>query len=158
MLGLNPRRVNTDMVELQALDPEDLLWLREVIGRHAHHTGSTVATSVLSDWPRRSAQFTKVMPRDYQRVLQATRMAKAEAETSTQRSWSKSWLIRTVFWRWRRSMPPNAPSTNASVTGARSTNSRMRTSGPVRSRSRHAAVWTAESRSVTAEVRVAAGD
>ncbi|MBI5337733.1 MAG: glutamate synthase large subunit [Mycolicibacterium rufum] len=78
VLGLNPRRVNTDMVELQALDPEDLLWLREVIGRHAHHTGSTVATSVLSDWPRRSAQFTKVMPRDYQRVLQATRMAKAE--------------------------------------------------------------------------------
>ena len=37
-----------------------------------------MATSVLSDWPRRSAQFTKVMPTDYQRVLQATRMAKAE--------------------------------------------------------------------------------
>jgi glutamate synthase (NADPH/NADH) large chain len=37
-----------------------------------------VATSVLSDWPRRSAQFTKIMPTDYQRVLQATRMAKAE--------------------------------------------------------------------------------
>ena len=42
------------------------------------YTGSTVATSVLSDWPRRSAQFTKIMPPDYQRVLQATRMAKAE--------------------------------------------------------------------------------
>lgn len=78
VLGLNPSRVNTDMVDLQALDPEDLLWLRDVVARHAHHTGSTVATSVLSDWPRRSAQFTKVMPRDYQRVLQATRMAKAE--------------------------------------------------------------------------------
>jgi glutamate synthase domain-containing protein 3 len=33
---------------------------------------------VLSDWPRRSAQFTKIMPTDYQRVLTATRMAKAE--------------------------------------------------------------------------------
>ena len=33
---------------------------------------------MLSDWPRRSAQFTKIMPTDYQRVLQATRMAKAE--------------------------------------------------------------------------------
>jgi glutamate synthase (NADPH/NADH) large chain len=37
-----------------------------------------VAKSVLSDWSRRSSQFTKIMPTDYQRVLQATRMAKAE--------------------------------------------------------------------------------
>jgi glutamate synthase (NADPH/NADH) large chain/glutamate synthase (ferredoxin) len=33
---------------------------------------------VLSDWPRRSAQFTKIMPADYQRVLQATLTAKRE--------------------------------------------------------------------------------
>ena len=78
VLGLNPAHVNTAMVELQRLEPEDLAWLREVIARHAHFTGSTVATSVLADWPRRSAQFTKIMPTDYQRVLQATRMAKAE--------------------------------------------------------------------------------
>ncbi|MDY6997151.1 MAG: glutamate synthase large subunit [Actinomycetota bacterium] len=78
VLGLDPRRVNTTMVDLQRLDSEDLTWLREVVAQHAHHTGSTVANSVLSDWPRRSAQFTKVMPLDYQRVLEATRMAKAE--------------------------------------------------------------------------------
>ncbi|MEN3318691.1 MAG: glutamate synthase large chain, partial [Mycobacterium sp.] len=78
VLGLDPARVNTEMVELQRLEPEDLTWLHDVIARHAAYTGSTVATSVLSDWPRRSAQFTKVMPTDYQRVLQATRMAKAE--------------------------------------------------------------------------------
>ena len=51
---------------------------REVVAKHAHFTRSTVAQSVLSDWPRRSAQFTKIMPTDYQRVLTATRMAKAE--------------------------------------------------------------------------------
>ncbi|ORB30468.1 glutamate synthase large subunit [Mycolicibacterium parafortuitum] len=78
VLGLDPSRVNTDMVELQRLDPEDLAWLRNVVALHARYTGSTVATSMLSDWPRRSAQFTKIMPRDYQRVLEATRMAKAE--------------------------------------------------------------------------------
>jgi glutamate synthase (NADPH) large chain len=78
VLGLDPARVNTDTVELQRLDPEDLSWLRGVIANHAGYTGSTVAKSLLSDWPRRSAQFTKVMPTDYQRVLQATRMAKAE--------------------------------------------------------------------------------
>jgi glutamate synthase domain-containing protein 2/glutamate synthase domain-containing protein 1/glutamate synthase domain-containing protein 3 len=78
VLGLDPGRVNPAMVELQRLEPEDLVWLHDVVARHARYTGSTLATSVLSDWPRRSAQFTKVMPRDYQRVLEATRMAKAE--------------------------------------------------------------------------------
>ena len=78
VLGLNPKQVNTAMVELQRLEPEDLAWLREIIARHAHFTDSTVAASVLADWPRRSAQFTKIMPTDYQKVLQATRMARAE--------------------------------------------------------------------------------
>ena len=78
VLGLDPAQVNTEMVELQRLEPEDLAWLHDVVAQHAHHTRSTVARSLLSDWPRRSAQFTKVMPVDYQRVLQATRMAKAE--------------------------------------------------------------------------------
>ncbi|WP_183467888.1 glutamate synthase large subunit [Mycolicibacterium iranicum] len=78
VLGLDPARVNTATVELQRPDAEDLAWLRDVVARHADYTASTIAKSVLSDWPRRSAQFTKVMPRDYQRVLEATRMAKAE--------------------------------------------------------------------------------
>jgi glutamate synthase (NADPH/NADH) large chain len=78
VLGLNPAKVNTEMVQLQDLEPEDLVWLHTVVARHAQHTDSTVANSVLSDWPRRSAQFTKIMPTDYQRVLEATRMAKAE--------------------------------------------------------------------------------
>jgi len=78
VLGLDPAKVNTEMVELQRLEPEDLTWLHDVVAQHERHTGSTVARSLLSDWPRRSAQFTKVMPVDYQRVLQATRMAKAE--------------------------------------------------------------------------------
>ena len=78
VLGLNPAMVNTAMVELQSPDPDDLEWLHDVVTRHVRHTGSTLARSVLSDWPRRSAQFTKIMPTDYQKVLQATRMAKAE--------------------------------------------------------------------------------
>ena len=78
VLGLDPAMVNSEMVELQRPDPEDFAWLHGVVTRHARLTGSTVAASVLSDWPRRSAQFTKIMPTDYQRVLTATRMAKAE--------------------------------------------------------------------------------
>ncbi len=78
VLGLDPLMVNTEMVELQRLEPEDFAWLRGIVARHARLTGSTLAASVLSDWPRRSAQFTKIMPTDYQRVLTATRMAQAE--------------------------------------------------------------------------------
>jgi glutamate synthase (NADPH/NADH) large chain/glutamate synthase (ferredoxin) len=78
VLGLDPKKVNPEMVDLQRLEPEDLTWLRDVIATHAKYTGSTLAASVLSDWPRRSAQFTKVMPRDYQRVLEATLVAKRE--------------------------------------------------------------------------------
>ncbi|MGB5151300.1 MAG: glutamate synthase large subunit [Mycobacterium sp.] len=78
VLGLDPAKVNTEMVDLQRLEPEDLAWLHDVVARHAQATESTVAGSLLADWPRRSAQFTKIMPTDYERVLRATRMAKAE--------------------------------------------------------------------------------
>jgi glutamate synthase (NADPH) large chain len=78
VLGLDPKRVNTETVELQRLEPEDLAWLRDVVAKHAQNTGSSLATSILADWPRRSAQFTKIMPRDYQRVLEATLLAKRE--------------------------------------------------------------------------------
>lgn len=89
VLGLDPAMVNTAMVELHAPDPDDLEWLHDVVARHARYTGSTLARSVLSDWPRRSAQFTKIMPTDYRKVLEATRMAKAEGVTWTPRSWRR---------------------------------------------------------------------
>ncbi|TCO56593.1 glutamate synthase large subunit [Actinocrispum wychmicini] len=78
VLDLRPALVNLDMVELQRPNADDLAWLRDVVGRHQRLAGSAVAASLLGDWPRRSASFTKVMPRDYQRVLEAIRIARAE--------------------------------------------------------------------------------
>jgi glutamate synthase (NADPH/NADH) large chain len=78
VLDLDPALVNPEMVDLQRLTPDDLRWLREVVTRHQEYTDSTVAASLLGDWPRRSAGFTKVMPRDYQRVLEAERRARAQ--------------------------------------------------------------------------------
>ncbi|GAB2762705.1 glutamate synthase large subunit [Salinifilum aidingensis] len=78
VLDLDPIRANTAMVDLQAPDAEDLEWLREVVRRHHDMTGSAVAASLLGDWKRRSTAFTKVMPRDYRRVLEATRLARNE--------------------------------------------------------------------------------
>jgi glutamate synthase (NADPH/NADH) large chain len=78
LLDLDPANVNKAMVELQRPSPDDLRWLKEIVTRHHQLTGSAVAASLLGDWPRRSASFTKVMPRDYQRVLEAMRLARAE--------------------------------------------------------------------------------
>jgi glutamate synthase (NADPH/NADH) large chain len=78
VLDLDPVQANEEMVELQRPTVEDLRWLREVVERHHELTGSAIAKSLLGDWPRRSAAFTKVMPRDYQRVLEAERIARAQ--------------------------------------------------------------------------------
>jgi len=77
VLDLDEGSVNRDMVELLPLEPEDLNWLKDIVTRHHELTRSAVAASLLGDWPRRSASFTKVMPRDYKRVLEATKAAKA---------------------------------------------------------------------------------
>ncbi len=78
VLHLDPVRVNTAMVDLRQPGAEDLAWLHETVRRHHHLTGSTVAASLLADWPRRSAAFSAIVPRDYQRVLAATHRARAE--------------------------------------------------------------------------------
>jgi glutamate synthase (NADPH/NADH) large chain len=66
--------VNPGMVVLGA----DAEFLREVIARHVEATGSEVGAELLGRWPSAAEEFTKVMPTDYQRVLEVT--AKAEAE------------------------------------------------------------------------------
>jgi glutamate synthase (NADPH/NADH) large chain len=78
VLDLDERMVNKAMVALQRPDADDLRRLREIVDRHHRFTGSAVAASLLGDWTRRARSFTKVMPRDYQRVLEAARIARAE--------------------------------------------------------------------------------
>lgn len=78
VLDLDPLSVNQEMVQLQRLNAEDLRWLKDAVTKHHKHTGSAVAASLLGDWTRRAGAFTKVMPGDYQRVLEAMRLARAE--------------------------------------------------------------------------------
>jgi glutamate synthase domain-containing protein 3 len=54
---------------MEALEPDELLWLGEVISSHAKLTGSRVAAALLADWPIAAVRFSRVMPRDYRRVL-----------------------------------------------------------------------------------------
>jgi glutamate synthase (NADPH/NADH) large chain len=70
-------RVNPGMVDLEPLSDEDAEQLRTLLVWHRAETGSTVVTALLADWPATARRFAKVMPRDYKRVLEATRQARA---------------------------------------------------------------------------------
>jgi glutamate synthase (NADPH/NADH) large chain len=76
--GSFPTRVNTGMVSLEELDDEDRTRVRDLVAQHLAETGSGVAERLLADWDRAVPSFTKVMPDDYKRVLEATRLAEAE--------------------------------------------------------------------------------
>jgi glutamate synthase (NADPH/NADH) large chain len=76
--GRFPSRVNTEMVELEALDDEDAAWLHALVERHLAETGSAVAQRLLDGWTDEIARFVKVMPRDYKRVLLAQQEALAK--------------------------------------------------------------------------------
>jgi glutamate synthase (NADPH/NADH) large chain len=72
------RRVNGEMVDLEALEGEDVEWLRATLRTHAEETGSTVAAAILDRWHTEVRRFKKVMPTDYKRVLEAARIAEEQ--------------------------------------------------------------------------------
>jgi glutamate synthase (ferredoxin) len=66
------RRCNLQGVTLQRLqDPAEIEEIRLMIHRHGQHTRSQRAFSVLALWEELTPQFVKVMPKDYERMLQA---------------------------------------------------------------------------------------
>ena len=69
------RRLNPEMVELEPLDEEDVRTLHELCSRHLASTGSDLAARLLGRWEETVEEIVKVMPRDYRRVLEATRRA-----------------------------------------------------------------------------------
>jgi len=68
--------LNSEMVELETLDEDDLEFVEAIIQTHVDATDSAVGQRVLADWGNTQQHFAKVMPRDYKRVLEAI----AEAE------------------------------------------------------------------------------
>ncbi|QDU31996.1 Ferredoxin-dependent glutamate synthase 1 [Poriferisphaera corsica] len=67
---------NLGMVELEKLDqPEDQSEVRTLIENHLKYTGSPVAEKILNDWDNATANFVKVMPIDYKRVLKEQKLA-----------------------------------------------------------------------------------
>jgi glutamate synthase (NADPH/NADH) large chain/glutamate synthase (ferredoxin) len=80
--GEFPARCNMGMVGFEALSDEDARELRELILEHEQRTGSPVAARVLAEFEqlRERAAFVKVMPHDYNRVLNERALAAAREE------------------------------------------------------------------------------
>ena len=58
-----------EMVELEALNEDDVQILQQLISKHFNYTGSTVAQFLLSDLENQTKNFIKVFPTDYKRAL-----------------------------------------------------------------------------------------
>ncbi|MEM7574859.1 MAG: glutamate synthase large subunit [Bacteroidota bacterium] len=63
------KKLNTEMVELEPLDPFDQDLLQRMVRNHFSYTSSKKAYDLLQDWEAALTQFVKVMPRDYKAVL-----------------------------------------------------------------------------------------
>ena len=72
--GVFPAKVNREMVQLQQLGPDDRAWLAATLADHARWTGSPVAVAAAEEMDA----FVKVMPTDYERVLNVMKAAEAE--------------------------------------------------------------------------------
>jgi len=85
-LDLDESRLNTQLVDALGPTDADLELLQKILGQHQKETGSEVAAALLSDWDAATVRFTKVLPRDYARVIAAREQAETEGldeETTT---------------------------------------------------------------------------
>jgi glutamate synthase domain-containing protein 2/glutamate synthase domain-containing protein 1/glutamate synthase domain-containing protein 3 len=74
-----PIRCNKAMVTLEKLtDKDEIAEVHAMIQRHASHTGSERAHQILKLWEEMAPKFVKVIPKDYQRVLQSLARVKAQ--------------------------------------------------------------------------------
>ena len=66
---------NMDMVDLDPVDDESSLILKDLIQQHYNNTQSTVAQFILSDFDNQLTNFIKVFPQDYKKVLLSRKIA-----------------------------------------------------------------------------------
>jgi glutamate synthase (NADPH) large chain len=70
--------VNRETVDIEPLDGEDDAFLCDLVERHLAETGSVVAGRLMADWASAPARFTKIIPKDYKRVLAAALRAERD--------------------------------------------------------------------------------
>ena len=62
--GRTRGHINTQLVNIEALDADDEACLQGWLALHADLTGSARAQAVLADWPMQAARFLKIVPKD----------------------------------------------------------------------------------------------
>jgi len=75
------QRCNLGMVELEALAPEDALFVAKLLEEHHARTSSPKAAELLASWEIEQTRFVKVVPTEYRRVL--AEIAKREKAASS---------------------------------------------------------------------------
>jgi glutamate synthase (NADPH/NADH) large chain len=78
LLDASLRNVNAETVDVEPLGAEDETFLHDLVERHLAETGSAVAARLLAGWTAAAGRFTKVMPKDYKRVMAAARQAERD--------------------------------------------------------------------------------
>ena len=71
VLDFDQEYCNRSMVLLEKIEnAAELENVREMIEKHVSYTGSPLGARVLSDWKNYAQRFTKVIPKDYKRMLE----------------------------------------------------------------------------------------
>jgi glutamate synthase (NADPH/NADH) large chain len=80
VLDLDESLVNGELVDIERVSAEDGPLLRGIVEQHTVRTDSAVGRTLLADWATAVRRFRAVVPRDYKRVLEATKQARANGE------------------------------------------------------------------------------
>ena len=80
LLDPDPALVSTEMVDVEPVTAGDADFLAGLLARYQAETGSVVAAGLLGDWEAALQRLRRVMPRDYKRVLAATRRAERDGQ------------------------------------------------------------------------------
>ncbi len=71
-------RCNMSMIDLETLDDEDQTLLKSLLEKHFKYTGSTSAEKILKNFAQEQANFIKVNPKDYKKVMTAVKLKMKE--------------------------------------------------------------------------------
>ncbi|MBT8224308.1 MAG: glutamate synthase large subunit [Dactylosporangium sp.] len=67
--------INTELVDLRPISEAEAKLVQRLVETHATETRSPVADALLARWDETVTEFTAVIPRDYQKVLDAMQLA-----------------------------------------------------------------------------------
>jgi len=81
--GLFASNCNTEMVDLDPINAEDIPELKEMLNNHFQYTGSTVAKFILDDFDNQLKNFVKVFPKDYKKVLMSKAFTASKTEIAS---------------------------------------------------------------------------